>query len=152
MREDLLKRARMGLHGRGRIRSVFLRRSVSDAYYALFHALATLCADSLVGPSKHNSEAWRRIYRGIDHGRAKDEFRRADVRSMHANMARIAPAFIQLQDARHAADYDPVNTLSRRSEAEAFIGIAETALADLDTLPPDTSVELAACLLLKRRP
>jgi hypothetical protein len=152
MKDDLLKRARAGLFGRGRTRSVFLRRAVSDAYYAVFHALAALCADNLVGASKRSSEAWRRIYRGIDHVRAREEFRRADVRKMHRGVERIAPAFIELQDARHQADYDPLNRLSRRADAEAFIGVAEIALADIDALPPDVGIELAACLLLKRRP
>jgi hypothetical protein len=151
MKDDLPKHARAGLQGRGRLRTAFLRRSVSDAYYALFHALAALCADNLVGVSKPNSEAWRRIYRGIDHARAKDEFRRADVRNLHANVGRFAPAFVQLQEARHAADYDPQNTLSRRADALTFIRIAELALADLNTLPPETSMELAACLLTRRR-
>lgn len=152
MRDDLLRRARASLGGRRRIRLVFLRRAVSDAYYALFHALAILCADNLVGVTKRDSQAWRRVYRGIDHARAKDEFNRGDIRLMHQGIARIAAAFVQLQEARHAADYDPVTTLSRRSDAEAFVGIAETAIADLDALPPDMALELAARLIVRKRP
>jgi hypothetical protein len=134
------------------VRSVFLRRAVSDAYYALFHALATLCADNLIGVTKRDSQAWRRIYRGLEHGRAKDEFNRQDVRQLHANVGRIAAAFIQLQDARHAADYDPATTLRRRSDAEALVSTAESAIADVKALPNAVSLELAACLLVKKRP
>lgn len=151
MRDDLLRHARVGLRGRGRNPTVFLRRSVSDAYYSVFHALAALCADSLIGASKRGTEAWRRVYRGIDHGRAKDEFRRAEVRDIHFRVDRIARAFIELQEARHEADYDPVNRLSRRADAEAFIRLAEAVLADIDALANDMRVELASCLLFKRR-
>ena len=151
MRNDLIKRARTGLQGTRRVRSVFLRRSVSDAYYALFHALAALCADHLVGVTKRNSEAWRRVYRGLDHARVREEFRRKDVVNMDLAVGRVAAAFVQLQEARHAADYDPLNILRRRSDAEAWIGIAETAVADLDGLPDDLVLDLAACLLMKRR-
>ncbi len=151
MKDDLIKRARLGLQGKRRIQSVFLRRSVSDAYYALFHALAALCADSLVGVTKRNSEAWRLVYRGLDHRRVREEFRRRDVVNLDAAVGRVATAFIQLQEARHAADYDPLNILSRRSDAEAWIGIAETAVSDLDRLPDDLGLDLAACLLTRRR-
>ena len=151
MRDDLLRRARASLGGGRGVRLVFLRRAVSDAYYALFHALATLCADSLVGVSKRDSDAWRRVYRGIEHGRAKDEFNRNDIRRIHRDIGRIAEAFVQLQEARHAADYDPTTILTRRSDAEALIGAAETAIADIDALPPDIALELAACLIVRRR-
>jgi hypothetical protein len=151
MREDLLKRARAGIGGSRRLRSVYLRRSVSDAYYALFHALAELCADSLIGVTKHTSEAWRRVYRGLDHGPAKSELNQREMRQLHPNVDRIAAAFLQLQEARHKADYDPASDLRRRSDAEAFVAIAETAISDLDALPLDIRQEFAARLLFKKR-
>ena len=152
MKDDLLRRARSSLGGNRRVRLVFLRRAVGDAYYGLFHALALLCADSLVGVTKRDSQAWRRVYRGLEHGRAKAEFNRNDIRQLHPNVGRVAAAFVQLQEARHAADYDPTTTLTRRSDAEAFVGMAEAAVADLDALPLDMALELAACLLIQRRP
>ncbi len=151
MKEDLLRRARAGLGGPRRLRSVYLRRSVSDAYYALFHALAELCADNLIGVTKRDSEAWRRVYRALDHGPTKNELNQRDVRQLHENIDRLATAFLQLQEARHEADYDPVTTLRRRSDAEAFVAIAESAISDLNALPADTRLELAARLLFKKR-
>jgi hypothetical protein len=44
-----------------------------------------------------------------------------------------------------------VNRLSRRADAEAFIRLAEAVLADIDALANDMRVELASCLLFKRR-
>jgi uncharacterized protein (UPF0332 family) len=152
MKDDLLRRAQMSLQGRRRIRSVFLRRSVSDAYYALFHALAALCADSLIGVTKRDTEAWRGVYRGLEHARMKDEFKKQSVRQLHQGVARLAAAFVQLQEARHSADYDPTALLTRRADAEAFVNVAEAAINDLDALPADIGAELATCLLVKNRP
>ena len=44
-----------------------LRRAISTAYYAMFHALATSNADCIVGPPRDTmaSHAWDRVYRGL---------------------------------------------------------------------------------------
>ena len=54
-----------------------LRRAISTAYYAMFHALATSNADCIVGSihdptSRH---AWDRVYRGLEHGIARIQLR-----------------------------------------------------------------------------
>lgn len=152
MMHDLIARARSSLSGSRRPKSVYLRRAVSDAYYALFHALALMCADQLVGATMRNSGAWTRIYRGLDHGRAKSELQRRDVQTLDPAVARIAATFVQLQEDRHAADYDPVSTLKRRSDVEPRILLAETAIADVQSLVPDMKRELAAILIVKARP
>jgi len=151
MKEDLLRRAHAGLSGPRRLRSVYLRRSVSDAYYALFHALAELCADNLIGVTKRDREAWRRVYRGLDHGPAKNELNQRETRQLHQSVDRLASAFLQLQEARHEADYDPVTTLRRRSDAESYVAIAESAISELDALPAEIRIELAARLSFKKR-
>ena len=45
-----------------------IRRAISTAYYAVFHALTASNADSLIGPSHDQltAEAWIRIYRGLE--------------------------------------------------------------------------------------
>ena len=50
-----------------------VRRAVSDAYYAAFHALAASNADTLIGVAQDQltTGAWVRVYRGLDHGRAR---------------------------------------------------------------------------------
>jgi len=59
--------------GPGRPRQAFLRRAISTAYYALFHALARAGAESLVGSQKavHGDEAWVRVCCALDHKQAK---------------------------------------------------------------------------------
>ena len=78
--EDLIRIAR-GLAGGaiggniGRPRQAELRRAVSAAYYALFHALARCCADTLVGatPASRSQTAWTQTYRALEHGYAKNQ-------------------------------------------------------------------------------
>ena len=54
----------------GRPRQSNLRRAVSTTYYALFHCLATCCADMIVGGAgaDRSEPAWRQAYRALDHG------------------------------------------------------------------------------------
>lgn len=54
MHLELLKiAAELAEREKGRPNYVSLRRSVSTAYYALFHAVADLCAKQLVGHYRH---------------------------------------------------------------------------------------------------
>lgn len=86
-----------------------LRRSISTAYYAAFHALAKMCADSLVGTAKSSrpNKAWIEVYRGLVHGTCKDACKRAKSINFPNEIKDFAEAFAQLQDLRHEADYNP---------------------------------------------
>lgn len=152
MREDLLRRAKASLRG-VRTREGFLRRAVSDAYYALFHAIAAACADTIVGARKRSTDAWRRVYRGIDHTKSRDDLRlAASVSGSPPALATIAAAFVAVQSARHAAaDYDPRGELVTRADAETYIALAESAIGALDRLPDDVLLDLATILIVKRR-
>ena len=96
--------------GRGRPRQAQLRRAVSTAYYAMFHALARCCADMLVGatPARRSRRAWRQTYRSLEHGLARNQCANQSV------MGRFPPQiqdfgelFVNMQRLRHIADYDP---------------------------------------------
>jgi len=78
-----------------------LRRAVSAAYYALFHAVAAAAADTLIGTtvSHRASPIWSRVYRSLEHGFAKDydpkaSFLRSDVVA-HIRLARTAVAQLE---------------------------------------------------------
>ena len=90
-----------------------LRRAVSNAYYAMFHALANSNADVLIG-SPHDdltTAAWIRVYRGLDHNKARRAFEiHRDDLSVEG--AHFADTFIDLQKRRHSADYDPEATFN----------------------------------------
>lgn len=94
----------------GRPSQADLRRAVSAAYYALFHALASNCADMLIGstPSRRSQQAWRQTYRAPDHRFAKNRCSPSEVSPFPPEIRAFANAFVELQNRRHTADYDPL--------------------------------------------
>lgn len=96
------------LASRGRRpRHADLKRAVSTAYYALFHAVAENCADTLIGSRFRQSQAWHRIYRSLDHSKARLEFKRLNQALERGPALELAILFVELQELRHYADYDP---------------------------------------------
>jgi uncharacterized protein (UPF0332 family) len=110
-------------------RQAEVRRAVSTAYYALFHALAKNAADVLVGVGRSRAnEAWVHVYRALDHGFAKNACQQ--TRTVPATFVACADEFIELQEARHKVDYDPRISLSR-IEALEWAMRAEVAIGNL---------------------
>ncbi len=109
-----------------------LRRSVSTAYYAVFHALAKTVADSLVGSKKltRPNKAWVEAYRGLGHGNCKDACTRAQKIEFPQEILDFSDSFIQLQEARHHADYNPMIRYTKE-EARLYIALAEKSIATL---------------------
>lgn len=96
--------------GRGRPPQAELRRAVSAAYYAMFHALAACCADMLVGATRasRSQQAWRQTYRSLEHGYAKNQCANQGMMAQFPLAIRkIAELFICMQRRRHVGDYDP---------------------------------------------
>jgi hypothetical protein len=134
----------------GRPRQASLRRAISSAYYALFHALAYLCADVLVGRTKP-WDIFSPIYRTLDHGRAKDAFKR--ISGNHGpHIAFIGQTFILLQERRHTADYDPSPFPFGRSETLDLIEQARQALARVQALAGNERLLVAIQLIARTRP
>ncbi|MGV1003569.1 MAG: hypothetical protein ACOYEV_02135 [Candidatus Nanopelagicales bacterium] len=101
--------------GPGKPRTINLRRAISSAYYALFHRLTQhtatrLLADELWTP-KHTSVA-----RWVTHIELRKLSDAANGRGNRAlvdvldpvdpRLSDLCQSFIDLQDARHGADYD----------------------------------------------
>lgn len=134
----------------GRPKSVSLRRAVSTTYYALFHALAGLCADSLVG--RKPWDLYTPIYRSLEHGRARAALNVLRQQSAPgAPISTVAVAFAVLQDARHEADYSPQPFSLDRSATLTLISSAEQAIVALNDLTPDETLALAIRLVVKSR-
>ncbi len=136
-----------------------LRRSVSTAYYALFHAVLKAGADCFSVPNGSNGSGYAIIYRSYDHGRMKrvcDEIAKPALSlSMRRTLRRpavyhrlraFATAFVSLQQSRHVADYDPHVVLQIDDATEA-IDEAERAIDDLIGSPPDEVFDILALLL-----
>ena len=100
-----------------------LRRAVSCAYYAMFHALARCCADTLIGSSEEDraSEEWRQVYRSLAHGYARTQCNRTLLMaSFPEEIRNFGDYFIAMQIARHSAEYDP-HSRFRQSVVEDMV-------------------------------
>ena len=89
-----------------------LKRAVSTAYYAMFHALCRNSADCLVGTAgaDRSEPAWRQMYRSIEHGFAKAQCgNKQVVKRFPSGIQAFAANFVELQKKRHEADYDPAS-------------------------------------------
>lgn len=109
-----------------------IRRSISSAYYAVFHALARTCANSLVGktPSQRPNKAWVEVYRGLNHGVCKRACKEASTVGFPDCIQEFADNFHQLQEHRHKADYDP-NIRFSKADAETWYEIARLSVSSL---------------------
>ncbi|MGO7185847.1 hypothetical protein ACCT14_31390 [Rhizobium brockwellii] len=128
-----------------------LKRGVSTAYYALFHALARDCADLLVGTGDTRSEpAWAQVYRTLEHGVAKNSCKAAASPGFPGNIVSFADTFVILQEERHRADYDP---LARYVRAEVLVLIdnCEQAIRDLASAPRSDRKAFAVWVLLQKK-
>jgi hypothetical protein len=147
----LLDQVRL-LERRGRRRrNADLKRATSTLYYVLFHALAHQCANTLIGQKHRQSEAWVRVYRALDHGKARTEFKRIALIKDLAVLWQVAKLFIDLQDLRHHADYDPGPSRLSAMGVEEYYKLVNEALAAMDAVPAETWREIVTIILLKDR-
>ena len=129
--------------GRGRPRTVFLRRSVSTAYYALFHELV-LHGTHRLAP-RGNVEHQQAIGRWYAHGNVKKACQWVEALATNRtppapvglllseqgtvprDLEVLATAFLGLQQARHDADYNPAYDVTK-SAALTHAGTARAAV------------------------
>jgi uncharacterized protein (UPF0332 family) len=133
---------------------VCLRRATSSCYYALFHCLAKECADLLIGASKSNrsNEAWRQVYRSLDHSPTKDRCRdREMIKKFPKAIEDFANTFVTMQAKRHDADYDPFKTFVK-SSVESDIVLIEEAIRQFKAANAKDRRAFCAYVLLKKRP
>ena len=125
---------------RGAPRQADLRRAISSAYYAVFHAVVTDAADDFVGRTKRHTARYALVYRSIDHRSLRricevvmkpnlpDKYDKYEPRGgFGADIEALANAMTELQDKRHTADYDPIYRAGR-TDAVLAIATGRTAL------------------------
>ncbi|MFH1343317.1 MAG: hypothetical protein ABIL01_19225 [Pseudomonadota bacterium] len=135
-----------------RPREAFMRRAVSSAYYAVFHALCRLCADTIIGGTHHKTQAWGRVYRGVSHTGAKAVLTNSkELTAFPAEVADFGVAFVLLQKEREQADYSPGPFEKYFADTESLVGQAADAIATLNKLDDAHRRGLAAALLVKAR-
>lgn len=128
-----------------------IRRAISNAYYALFHALAESNAAALIGtPSDATSTAaWSRVYRGLDHVRAHRELQRHQ-REFSVQAQDFAETFSNMQGLRHLADYDHAAGFTGQ-EATAYLDRAEAEISDYTQTATSERVYIATLTLMRPR-
>ena len=147
----LLDQARSLCQKKSRPRNTDLKRATSTVYYALFHALAEQFADTLVGVKYRQTPAWVRVYRSLDHGKARQEFKRIFALEQRGVVAQVAWTFIELQELRHFADYDPRPSELSRFGVIALLRRTEAVIVDMERVSPEEWRELATAILLRDR-
>jgi uncharacterized protein (UPF0332 family) len=129
-----------------------LKRAVSTAYYAIFHAMCQNAADMIVGGTNadRSMPAWRQAYRAVDHGFAKNQCKNNKITKFPKDVEDFASLFVESQDARHGADYDPFSTFTR-SETIILIARAEQAIRTFSAVPKKDKRAFAVFVAMKER-
>lgn len=148
---DLLDQVRW-LASRGRRpRHADLKRATSTAYYALFHALAERFANELVGRRHRQTVAWGKVYRALDHGKARQEFKRLLPTVGPGVVQELAILFVELQELRHLADYDPGPSRLTRIGVQQYRMRAEAVIEAFDFLSSEGWRDIATTVLFRER-
>ena len=152
---DLIATARrlLGKKRLGSPRQSDLKRAISTAYYAMFHALCWNCANCLIGKTKssRSKHAWRQAYRAIEHGFAKNQCRsKSTLAKFPKEIEDFANQFAALQEKRHQADYDPFSRFTR-NDVLTSIEAAETAIRKLQKSNVKDKRAFAAWTAMKNR-
>jgi hypothetical protein len=137
---------------------VWLRRSVSTAYYALFHLLVGEAVERWSG----SPGARLGLERAFQHTNMKEVSRTVKHGSwkgwstppppLPVELRQVATAFIDLQDARHLADYDNSKTWTL-TDAQRQIEIAEDTFQGWRKIRTDPAANeyLLSLLIGKKR-
>lgn len=138
-------------------------RAVSTAYYALFHALLRRAADEFVGRRHQGEASYTLLYRGFAHARMKqvcEELDKPSLRPVYRDKlkrAAVSPAvrylattFVELQEARHRADYDPDAATSDADAARACL-LADFGMKSLAQADSAEIRDILALMLMDQR-
>jgi hypothetical protein len=159
--DELLATARyLARRNNNRPTDADLRRSVSTAYYALFHRLIDAASARLV-PNPGQQTALARVF---DHGRMRAACEALGKKpvppataaalgggAVPAALGRLAEAFVTLQQQRHAADYDR-SWSSTVGDVRNLLGQVEVAFTDLAAVENTPAGQAFLLLLLIGEP
>ena len=134
-------------------RETNLRRAVSTTYYALFHCLASCCADTIAGDSPDNRDplAWNQAYRALEHGTARNRCENeSQIKRFPPEIENFAELLANFQVKRHRADYDP-NASFYKNEVIQDIHVAENVIRCFTKASPKDRRAFVAYVLLPIR-
>ena len=127
-----------------------LRRAVSTAYYAMFHALTTSNADLIVGPLTPSNESdWIATYRSLRHYRAENPLH-GWSHLFSLSIRDFAFVIGSFKRWREDADYNPAANFVQH-EVITWIERAEQAIIDFNAASPQERAMVAIATLAGRR-
>lgn len=148
---------------KGAPNQAFLRRAVSTAYYALFHALVAKGADTLVGRTKRRTPRYSLIYRAFEHARMRQGCEAIDksvlaqkiqtalgAATVCQELRDVAVVFVTLQKRRHWADYSAAGVITR-ADAQDLVDQAGIAIQQLAAADAEERANWLALLLTSAR-
>ena len=129
-----------------------LRRAVSTAYYAMFHALAASNADLIVGPGTPANEArWIATYRSLRHFRAENPLH-GWSHLFSPPVQNFAYVIGIIKKEREQADYNPDTSVTfAQNEVITWIDSAERAIIDFNAASPQERAMVAIATLAGQR-
>jgi hypothetical protein len=145
----------------GQPRQVDLRRAISTAYYAVFHATLIAAADRYVGANRRATGQYFLAYRSVDHKDLREVCSRVSslsgrlsqyfpANSFDADVKAFARALLELQAKRIDADYN-VAIREKKSDALLAVGTARDALRRLQAASSSAREAFLGLLLFKVR-
>lgn len=130
------------------------RKAISAAYYAVFHRLCLLCCESFAGKRDGSFvRAKRQAYRSIDHASVRLACFEAkqEANGYPEPVRDFSEIFVELQESRHDADYDPDAVFSK-SDALDAIRLARVGIAFLESAPAQHQRAFAVLIAMRKRP
>ena len=127
-----------------------LRRAVSSAYYAMFHALATSNADLIVGArTPANQSDWTATYRSLRHSRAENPLH--GWRHLFSlALQHFAVVIADTKRQRENADYNP-GAIFTQNQVTTWIDRAEQAIIGFNAASEQERAMVAIATLAGRR-
>ena len=130
-----------------------LKRAVSTAYYAMFHAVCANVAELLPGAGNEpaTAAAWLQAYRGPEHTHVRNQCRNAGLMAPFPTEVRdFARIFVENQGRRNQADYNPASDFYP-ADVSQIIDNAEIAINQLAAAPAPIRRAFAITVLLRNR-
>lgn len=130
-----------------------LKRAVSTAYYAMFHAVCASAVELLPGAyaDPAAAAAWLQAYRGPEHTHVRNQCRNVGIMApFPVEIREFARAFVEVQSQRNRADYNPLFDFSP-TDVSTIIDNTEIAINQLAAAPLAIRRAFAIAILLRNR-
>lgn len=129
-----------------------LRGSISLSYYAVFHGLAELCAEELVGKrteKARTSKAWNEYYRTLTHETIHKACLSSDNDRFSGSIQKFFSWFPVLHGARNLCHYEAIAE-PNIEDAHAIFAVATSSLYVIANINESERPDFVAMMMLKR--